>query len=83
MHLSDGRLASCGKDVIRIYDLKNDYHCDIKIKARTDAINSLIQLENGKLVSSTYQTIIVWTISQSSFTKEHEIENAHEAEFLS
>ena len=50
--LSDGRLASCSytKDV-KIYDINNDYHCDITIIGHTRGVAFISQLENGKLVS--------------------------------
>ena len=50
--LSDGRLASCSDDnTIKIYDIKNNYHCDITLEGHTDCVNYISQLDNNKLIS--------------------------------
>ena len=47
--LSDGRLASCSYKTIKIYNINNNYHCDITINGHISCINYISQLANNKL----------------------------------
>ena len=70
LHLKDGRVASCSEDkTIRIYDPSNDYHCDQVIKRHSEGIISICQLDDGTIVSGSYQTIMIG---------DYTINNAHE-----
>ena len=78
--LSDGRLASCTHDkTIKIYNLNNNYHCDLRIKTgHPYAVTYLTQLKNNKLVSCSFdQKIMIWNINQSSYTCDYSIKTAH------
>ena len=69
LHLRDGRVASCSDDkTIRIYDPSNDYHCDQVIKRHSEGIRSICQLDDGTIVSGSYQTIMIG---------DYTIKNAH------
>lgn len=84
MLLSDGRLASCSKDhSIKIYNMNNDYHCDITIKEHTSDVNDICEINQGKLVScSNDKSIKIWSIYKSSYHCEHTINKAHEGPVL-
>ena len=77
--LSNGRLASCSRDkTIKIYDIKNNYHCDITLEGHTDCVSYISQLDNNKLISCSYDnTIKIWSITQSSYQCDYTINNAH------
>ena len=77
--LSDGRLASCSYDkTIKIYDIKNNYHCDITLEGHTHSVNYISQLDNNKLIScSDDRSIKIWSITQSSYQCDYTINNAH------
>ena len=77
--LSDGRLASCScDDTIKIYDIKNNYHCDITLEGHTDYVTYISQLDNNKLIScSDDRSIKIWSITQSSYQCDYTINNAH------
>ena len=77
--LSDGRLASCSDDeTIKIYDINNNYHCDITLEGHTDGVNYISQLDNNKLIScSRDKSIKIWSITQSSYQCDYTINNAH------
>ena len=77
--LSDGRLASCSDDNgIRIYNIKNDYHCDFILEGHTDYVTYISQLDNNKLIScSSDKAIKIWSITQSSYQCDYTIKNAH------
>ena len=77
--LSDGRLASCSYDnTIKIYNINNNYHCDITLKGHTDCVYYISQLDNNKLIScSEDKTIKIWSITQSSYQCDYTINNAH------
>ena len=81
--LSDGRIASSSfARTIKIYNIK-DYHCDISIEEHKDAVISIAQLDNGKLVScSDDKTIQIWTISNFSYQCVHLIQNATQKCFI-
>ncbi len=76
--LSDGRLASCSytKDV-KIYDINNDYHCDITIPI--PGVSYVSQLTNGHLIASLTSDIQILSITKDSFKLEHTIQKAHSA----
>ena len=63
--LSEKRLASCASDkTIKIYNMNNNYHCDITIHGHTEGVYYTSQLANGKLISCARdQNIKIWTIS--------------------
>ena len=76
--LSDGRLASCSRDkTIKIYDIKNNYHCDITLEGHTDCVTYISQLYNNILISCSSHTIKIWSITQSSYQCDYTINNAH------
>ena len=79
--LLDRRLAfSTNKKEIQIYGIQNNYHCDINITntGHTDKINSLCQLDNGKLMSCSWdESIKIWILFQFSYQCEFTINNAH------
>ena len=77
--LSDGRLASCSRDkTIRVYDIENDYHCDINIQAHTDSVNYIIEFEKDKLLTCSGDlSLKIWKISKLSLQCEYTIEKAH------
>ena len=77
--LSDGRLASCSYDkTIKIYDINNNYHCDITLEGHTHGVIYISQLDNNKLIScSGDKTIKIWSITQSSYQCDYTINNAH------
>ena len=53
-NLKDGRVASCSKDTIRIYDPSNDYHCAQAFQRNYEDIGSICQLDDGTIVTSPY-----------------------------
>ena len=58
--LNDKRVASCsGDQTIRIFNPSNDYHCDQVLKRHNNDIRSICQLDNGTIVSSSYQSIMI------------------------
>ena len=77
--LQDGRLASCSGDKsINIYDMNNNYNCDITIKGHTDRVTYISQLENNKLISCSWdKSLKIWTMNKSSYQLDYTIENAH------
>ena len=77
--LSDGRLASCSDDkTIKIYNINNNYHCDITLKGHTDYVTYISELDNNKLISCSYDSSIkIWSITQSSYQCDYTINNAH------
>ena len=82
--LSDERLASCSEDkTIKIFNPKNNYHCDITLTGHSSKVNNICQLPNGKLVScSNDKSIKIWKISESLFECEYTITNAHNQEII-
>lgn len=77
--LQDGRLASCSWDkTIKIFDIKNNFHCDITIDQHSESVNSICQIENGKLISCSWdKTIKIFTLFESSFHCDYTIQNTH------
>lgn len=77
--LKDGRLASCSSDrTIKIFDITNDYHCDISIYAHNSIVSYISQLQNSKLVSCSYDsTIKIWNISKTECICEYTFQKAH------
>ena len=60
IQLKDKRIASCSQDgTIRIFDPSNDYHCDEVIKISKDGIESICELDDGTIVSCTWDRIII------------------------
>ena len=50
--LSDGRLASCSNDkTIKIFNINNDYYCDIIIRGHTKEVCYISELDNNRLIS--------------------------------
>lgn len=78
--LSDGRLASCSDDkTIKIFNIKNHYHCDITITGHTDWVRCFCQIENGNLISCSRDLMMkIWNITQFSFQCECTITKVHE-----
>ena len=76
--LSDGRLALCSYDTIKIYNINNNYHCDIIIE-HTKCVNYISQLDNNKLISCSFDKAIkIWSITQSSYQCDYTMEGAHD-----
>ena len=78
--LNDGRVASCSEDkTIKIFDSKNDYHCDITIEGHREGVISICQLENAKIAScSIDKTIKLWTITEFTYQCDYTFEEAHQ-----
>ena len=69
--LKDRRVASCSEDnTIRIFEPSNDYHCDQVIKRHSKGISSICQLDNGTIVSSSYDNSIM--IGDFTIKRAHE-----------
>ena len=76
--LQDGRIAAaCQDGVIRVYDPKNDFHIDLVIGMQ-NCIESIIQLPNGKLVSASYNSIMVWNLTKNTYNCEYELETGND-----
>ena len=77
--LSDGRIASCSNDMnIKIIDPNKKYKEDITLKGHMHTVNSIAEIDNSLLVSSSLDlTLIFWEISDTSFHIVHEILKAH------
>ena len=77
--LRDGRLVSCSSDnTIKIYDMNNNYHCDITIEGHKDSLFYISQLDNNKLIScSTDKSLKIWSINKYSFHCDYTIKDAH------
>lgn len=77
--LKDGRLASCSEDAtINIYDIANDYNCDIALEGHYDSVMYLCQLNNGKLIScSVDRAIMIWTLYPTSYKIDYTILDTH------
>ena len=62
--LADGRLASCSSDnLIKIYNMNNNFNCDIIIQGHYSNVVHISQLDNNKLISCSYaKDIKIWTI---------------------
>ena len=68
--LKDKRIASCSDDMtIRIFNSSNDYHCDEVLKREYNPIKTICQLDDGTIVSCSYD--------QSIIIGDYKIENAH------
>ena len=68
--LKDKKVASCSDDsTIKIYDPANDYHCDQVIKRHTRGINSICELDDGTIVSCSWDKSII--------IGDYTIKNAH------
>ena len=79
--LLDGRLASCSSDLtIKIYNIKNNYHCDMTINTKhSNSILYISQIDNNKIIScSKDKSIKIWSITQSSYQCDCTIKDAHE-----
>lgn len=77
--LQDGRLASSSSDkTIKVFDLSNDFHCDITLAGHTDRVYFLSQMDNGLLLScSADHQIKVWSIFLFDYVCEYTIQDAH------
>ena len=76
--LSDGRLASCSKDnTIKIYNINNNYHCDITINTQyTQGVSDIYELHDNKLISySINESMKIWSIFQSSYYCDYTFKN--------
>ena len=70
--LQDKRVASCSSEkTIRIFNPSNDYHCDQVIKRHREGITSICELEDGTIVSCSYDKSII--------IDDYTIKNAHES----
>ena len=78
LNLKDGRIASGACDsLIKIYDPKNDYKCDMTLEGHLLSISSLCQLEDENIASSSYQEIKIWKINNNSYECVFTIKEAH------
>ena len=69
--MKDGRVASTSVDnIIRIYDPSKDYHFDQVIERHSDSIISICQLDDGTIVSCSYDDSIM--IGDYTIKKAHE-----------
>ena len=77
--LKDGRLAiGCDDKKIKIYNIKNNYTHDFSFQAHKKTVQSLCLLQNGTLVSSSFDCDIkFWVIHNNSFFLSFTIESAH------
>ena len=70
--MKDGRVASTSVDnIIRIYDPSKDYHFDQVIERHSDSIISICQLDDGTIVSCSYDDSIM--------IGDYTINNAHKS----
>ena len=69
--MKDGRVASTAVDnIISIYDPSKDYHFDQVIERHSDNIISICQLDDGTIVSCSYDDSIM--IGDYTIKKAHE-----------
>ena len=69
--MKDGRVASTSVDnIIRIYDPSKDYHFDQVIERHNEKIKSICQLDDGTIVSCSYDDSIM--IGDYTIKKAHE-----------
>lgn len=67
IRLKDNRIATSSEDkTIFIINPKNNYHCDISFKVNKEELNSIIQIDNGYLVSASLNYIELWKIGKTS-----------------
>ena len=78
--LLDGRLASCSDEkTIKIFNISNNYNCDMTIEGHTDGITFICQLNDNKIISSSYdKSIKIWNITQSTYQCDYTINDAHD-----
>ena len=79
--LSDGRLASSSGDLtIKIYNIINNYHCDMTINTQHSVgVFYICQIHTNKLVSCSFDcSIRIWSIYESSYQCDYIIKNAHD-----
>ena len=70
--MKDGRVASTSVDnIIRIYAPSKDYHFDQVIERHSDSIISICQLDDGTIVSCSYDNSIM--------IGDYTINNAHKS----
>ena len=76
--LNDQRIAFSSDDLaIKIFNLKT-FHCYIYLLGHKKIITSIIQIKNGKLISSAEDNSIkIWILFKFSFICEYTFENAH------
>ena len=57
--LKDKRIATCSQEgIIKIFNPFKNYHCDEVIETESKTISSICQLDNGTIVSSSYNKSI-------------------------
>lgn len=67
IRLKDNRIATSSIDkTIYIFNPKKNYHCDFSFKVNKEELNSIIQIDNGYLVSASLNYIEIWKIGQTS-----------------
>ena len=69
LFLKDGRMASCSDDkTMKIYNIINDYDCDITIRKHRGLIYSLLVLKDGRLAScSSDRSIKIYDINNMNY----------------
>ena len=77
--LKDNRIAVTFSYKIKIYDIENNFHCDISIDAEVDDDSSICQLDDESIVASSYCSLNIWSISKDKYNFLFTIPNANEA----
>ena len=77
--LKDNRIAVTFSYKITIYDIENNFHCDISIDAEVDDDSSICQLDDESIVASSYCSLNIWSISKDKYNFLFTIPNANEA----
>ena len=79
--LKDFRLLCVSSNYLKVYDLNNDYNCDIVIEKLPHEINNFdktIQLSTGKLVTiCSGRKMLIWKIFKNSYDLELILKKAH------
>ena len=77
--LSDKRIATCSEDTtIKIFDLYNNYNCDVTLTGHTKGVRSIVELNKDTLVSaSDDRSIIFWKFKNKELRSKFIIQYAH------
>ena len=75
--LQDGRIAGCAYGDIYVFDPKNNYNLDMKVKVEYAETKGLCQLENGLVVSSGRGDIKLFALQKDKAECVFTIEETH------
>ena len=77
--LSDKRIATCSEDTtIKIFDLYNNYNCDVTLTGHTKGVRSILELNKDILVSvSDDKSIIFWKFKNKELRSKLIIQSTH------